>query len=535
MSTVVDALGATVLSVWADAPEGDVRCADVVIHEESAEFAAGPGDVLLAVGVDAERALLLLEQAARCQVAAVVVRRSAALKKQLSAPARRAGVALLGLSSDMGWAQFTGHLRGLLSTTGADLDGESPGPPSRALADFANALSESVGGSVMIFNPQQEVLAFSRLAESDDPMRRQAVLDQRGPSWYRSRLRERGVYRRLWRSDEVVEIPAEVEQGVSRRIAVAVRSGEEILGSIWVAERGAELVPDATTVLHRCTSSAAQHLSRLGARTQTRRLAAEAVARQLLSGDSDDEAVEWLDIDRGQPAAVMSCVFVDEHPHDPRRFADLLSVHLPALGCVAVPVPARGRVDVLLCGLAGRDCTVLAAAVREIVERASAVLGSEVVAALGPIVADVARVPESLAEAGLILRVLGSRGIDRTCVVRSADVRAAVDVLALADIVGSSPRFSSGPVPELLAYDRAHHSDYTASLSAYLDSLGDVIAAARVLHVHPNTLRYRLRRMHAICGIDLNDPEERLIAALHLRGAGLDHATTGSAKGRTAV
>ncbi|MFD1050894.1 helix-turn-helix domain-containing protein, partial [Kibdelosporangium lantanae] len=50
-----------------------------------------------------------------------------------------------------------------------------------------------------------------------------------------------------------------------------------------------------------------------------------------------------------------------------------------------------------------------------------------------------------------------------------------------------------------------------------LDAFGDVIAAASALHVHPNTFRYRLRRLTEISGLDLTDPDARFAAMLQLR------------------
>lgn len=41
-------------------------------------------------------------------------------------------------------------------------------------------------------------------------------------------------------------------------------------------------------------------------------------------------------------------------------------------------------------------------------------------------------------------------------------------------------------------------------------------AAARLLHVHTNTLRYRLRRAETISGIDLTDPHQCLFSHLQL-------------------
>ena len=51
---------------------------------------------------------------------------------------------------------------------------------------------------------------------------------------------------------------------------------------------------------------------------------------------------------------------------------------------------------------------------------------------------------------------------------------------------------------------------------AWLDAMGDVRAAAQRLTVHPNTLRYRLRRATAVGGLQLDDPRSRLMHHLQL-------------------
>jgi DNA-binding PucR family transcriptional regulator len=55
------------------------------------------------------------------------------------------------------------------------------------------------------------------------------------------------------------------------------------------------------------------------------------------------------------------------------------------------------------------------------------------------------------------------------------------------------------------------------TLRVYLDSFGDVAAAAHALHVHPNTVRYRIRRIESTLGTSLDDPDVRLLLALSLR------------------
>lgn len=57
------------------------------------------------------------------------------------------------------------------------------------------------------------------------------------------------------------------------------------------------------------------------------------------------------------------------------------------------------------------------------------------------------------------------------------------------------------------------------TLRAWLDAHGDVARAAAALHVHPQTVRYRLGGLHEIFGAVLDDPAARLELDLALRAA----------------
>jgi sugar diacid utilization regulator len=59
-------------------------------------------------------------------------------------------------------------------------------------------------------------------------------------------------------------------------------------------------------------------------------------------------------------------------------------------------------------------------------------------------------------------------------------------------------------------------ADLRRTLVTWLEHGGDVRAAAHRLHLHPNTLRYRLRRAAEITGLDLEDPLQRLVAHVAL-------------------
>lgn len=56
----------------------------------------------------------------------------------------------------------------------------------------------------------------------------------------------------------------------------------------------------------------------------------------------------------------------------------------------------------------------------------------------------------------------------------------------------------------LTEYDRAHHSDLLGTLRAFLECSGSWSRCAEQLHVHVNTLRYRIGRIEQITGRDLS-------------------------------
>jgi DNA-binding PucR family transcriptional regulator len=58
-----------------------------------------------------------------------------------------------------------------------------------------------------------------------------------------------------------------------------------------------------------------------------------------------------------------------------------------------------------------------------------------------------------------------------------------------------------------------------ATLLAWLDHQGNVSEIAETLHVHPQTVRYRLGRLRERFGPALDDPEARFELALVLRAA----------------
>ena len=69
----------------------------------------------------------------------------------------------------------------------------------------------------------------------------------------------------------------------------------------------------------------------------------------------------------------------------------------------------------------------------------------------------------------------------------------------------------------LTEVDARDGSDLIHTLRAYLERDRRVAETARALHLHVNTLRYRIERISKLLRVDLDDPETRFFLQLALR------------------
>jgi DNA-binding PucR family transcriptional regulator len=76
--------------------------------------------------------------------------------------------------------------------------------------------------------------------------------------------------------------------------------------------------------------------------------------------------------------------------------------------------------------------------------------------------------------------------------------------------------FAAGVLGKLSAHEREHSSEYLATLACYFRENSSPQRASRRLHVHPNTVTYRIRRVEEITGLDLDSYRDRLMAQVAL-------------------
>ncbi|WP_246122225.1 PucR family transcriptional regulator [Actinoallomurus bryophytorum] len=530
---MLDDLGTTLLElVHGDADQtGDIG--GVAIHDPLEEPVLPQHALVLGVGLhDPEEITRLLRTLGRHEAAGLVLRAPIPPSAELAAAAAETGVALLGLTRGASWAQLAAILRSLLAE--GDVGDAGPetlgGIPSGDLFALANAVAALLDAPVTIEDRGSRVLAFSGRQDEADPSRVETILGRRVPERYARLITERGVFRDLYRSDRpvYVEPPTGGLDGFCvPRVAMAVRAGDEVLGSIWAAVRE-PLSADRTRALSDASRLVALHMLRIRAGADVeRRLRTDLLSTALEGGAGAREALNRLGL-ADQPVVVLALATPESaqaersigtdtgRATERQRLCDGLAMHLSAVHprCAAALVGdvVYGLVPVIRADDGERRAVHIAADFLDRVgDRTRAVVG------VGPVARDTAGLSGARASADRALRVLraGTGGGRR--VARLADVHVEALLLELRDLVAARGDRPTGPVARLLAYDERHNAKLIPTLRAWLDAFGDVPAAAAAMHVHPNTFRYRLRRLAEVGAIDLTDPEARFAAMLQLR------------------
>ncbi|MCS0603452.1 helix-turn-helix domain-containing protein [Streptomyces sp. LP11] len=553
LSRVLDDLGPTLLDLLHGDPERAGELGGVGIHDPYDEQHYPQHAVVLGVGVHGgEQIAALLRNLAGHGAAALVVRDPADEGADLEAVVAETGVALLALTRGASWAQLAAMLRTLLAEgdVGEQRDQTLGGVPSGDLFALANAIATLLDAPVTIEDRRYRILAFSGRQDEADAARVASILARRVPERYLRIHEEHGVLKELYRTDGPVHIPPPAlgDEVALPRAAIAVRAGDEILGSVWAALRK-PLTPERERAFREAAKLVALHMLRFRAGSDAEnRLRADLVTTALEGGAGAVEALARLGLER-DPLLVMAmgltpardAEHMDHADHadvtaERQRLASALAVHLTAVrprSAVALvgdvtyalfPVPEDS-------GPARERAVKVAANFLERTgDRTRAVIG------IGSVAAEPAGLARSRVNADRALRVVFSGRTGRR-VAPIADVHVDALLMEMRDLAVARRDEVSGPIARLVAYDARHNAHLVETLRAWLDAFGDVIAASASLFVHPNTFRYRIRRVAEVGELDLRDPSARFGAMLQLRLMGLydeDGSGGGGGGGREA-
>ncbi|MEB3034127.1 PucR family transcriptional regulator [[Mycobacterium] nativiensis] len=474
----------------------------VVMHEATGERAA-VGDVLLAVGARS------VKEAVRWAVAAKAV---AVLVRGVEDKTAFAGegesLAVLVVDPAVSWSELAAVVYGLVLEGRETESGRGP----TDLFAVADSLADAVGGAVTIEDQLGRLLSYSRGQRHADPARSATILNRQESGTLRELFEKRGVLTYLEMHDEPLFVAPDPEHGLTGRMVVAVRTGRELLGAVWVACLS-PLSGRRLTALADGARTVALHLLRSRASADLERQVESEWVTRLLDGGIDFADAAALLARLGLPPTPLRVIAVRTRIATQPHAGLLLAFEAGTTG-FGWSRPGRSALaaNTVYTLLPAED----AAAARQWVgglcsalpQQASVLAGISAVAEVAELTAARREAEECLA-----LHEAGAPDDQPPAYDESWD-RIVLWRLHTAARSGRVP--VRGPVAELRHHDAAHGTPYMATLRAWLDAQGDLAQAAEQLGVHENTMRYRLRKMAEVTPLGLDDPRTRFAAMIEL-------------------
>jgi DNA-binding PucR family transcriptional regulator len=509
------ALDTTVVSL-VEAPRGlDLPVASAaLIDSDDVRLGLGRGadsaDVFFLLGVaDSEaRRWLATGPSDRAAVAVFAKNPSDALVEQAVA----AGTAVVAVEPEARWERLYRLVNHVLEHHGPADPRDDSGTD---LFGLAQSLADRIHGMVSIEDEQSHVLAYSASNDEADELRRLSILGRAGPPEHLKWIGQWGIFTALRGSSDVVGVAERPELGLRPRLAVGIhhpapdaRRAPAFAGTIWVQQGSRPFADDAEEVLRGAAVLAARIMSRLAARPSTHALRAQELLGLADGGSVDvDTIARELGIAADGNAALIGFASSGHHA----RLSDILALSANAFRADAQVASRGSRVYVLLPHTAKRSS--LTSWIRGAISALRSELGLQLRAVIAAPVNGLASLPALRVEVDRVLDSAERHPDSFGKVTSLAEARSTVLLDEIVTMVAADARLVDPRVRDLQARDPA----LVATLRAYLDSFGDVAAAAQQLHVHPNTVRYRVRGIEKLLATSLANPDVRLLLSLGLR------------------
>jgi DNA-binding PucR family transcriptional regulator len=402
--------------------------------------------------------------------------------------------------------------------------------PFSDLMELADMITERVGNPITIEDMNHHVIAYSTHGDTTDPVRMQTIMKRKVPDEVLIRFWKDGIIQSLMHSDEPVYVPAVKEVGLNNRVAVSIRRGQEVFGYIWVQEAVRPLDEKDVKILKQAARLALPHLLNRRDRHAKQEEKRDHFFWQLLSRS----AHESLDIEKTAaqlrlyfPPVLVVLVLEVYCPDEmwnkiQKELAYLLSNLGEFFPFRSLPLwTFDDRQLLVLAGLeegqqekVEEACKTFIHQVRKRLTRRFS--GKSIVAAYGQPVMDPSEICLSYQQALEVMRIKKALPGELQTVEGYQEL-GVYRLLPQLKLWNQQMKYYNRKLERLVIYDKENQANLLETLEVFLDNVGKINQTAGQLHIHPNTLAYRLKRICEVGDIDLNNPNERTMLFIDIK------------------
>lgn len=390
------------------------------------------------------------------------------------------------------------------------------------LEEFADLISNVLGCPITIEDGSHRLLAYSMHGDATDKARISTIIGRRVPEKVINSLWKEGILPALLREDAPIRVESISEVGLGNRAAVSIRKNNEVLGFIWALEVDKPFSDVDMEFLHLAAKEAKNQLLQHQIRKKKKEESYQEFLWQLLTGhyQTESDLEERLARFTFQMPDFFS-ILVFRFPLEiTDELEQKISYMLTITQKVKVPFFTIDQNRLIL--LAGeRDEQLFRSVVKEfipyfVMQMKQRFGVEDIYGASGQIYHRLLNGVQSYQEALYVLKIkdIFQAETEKFYLFEELGIYQYLDVLSY---YRKPMQTENVAIDKLKAYDAKHQTDLLNTLTVFLHKDSNPNEAAKSLHVHVNTLNYRLKRISEIGNISLKDPLQKIALFLHLK------------------
>ncbi|MFT8323148.1 MAG: helix-turn-helix domain-containing protein [Bacillus sp. (in: firmicutes)] len=391
-----------------------------------------------------------------------------------------------------------------------------------SLESFVDHVSEFLGCPITLEDTHHRVLVYSSHGEETDIVRISTIISRRVPEKVINRLWKDGVIPQLLKSKRPIRIQEKKEIGLGNRVAVSIWRGDEVIGYIWAVEINNHLTEAQMKQLEYAAAAGKHLLSRFGKNKGPSSLDNQEFFWRLLTGHVTEQEAEIKLNEIGMPLISHFTIMVF-------RFESMISKemerHILYLLKIAeevkIPLSTIDDNELIVMVSPKEVRKNLSATYKKFIQSFPVHLKDKfdilhVRGGFGGIYKDFDHVIKSYKEAKTVLDVQEKFPAEAAAFLHYQDlgIYQFLDILLEKRIQDG---FENIAVQKLTDYDKDHNTELLITLEAYLDESESMQKTASRLHIHTNTLTYRLKRIAEIMDVNLSIPTQKFMLYLDLK------------------
>lgn len=395
------------------------------------------------------------------------------------------------------------------------------------LMELADIVAERLGNPITIEDQHHQVVAYSIHGETPDPVRIETIMKRKVPETVLARFWKVGVIQSLMHSDQPVRIPSMQDLGLGNRTAISIRKGNEVLGYIWVQETGRPLTEEDYGILRRAARLAMPRLLQKRDRYVKKEESKKALFWQLLSGNSSFAEVQ-------QQAANLSISFPpymvvvtgeieceeNQWLSIQRELDYLLETLKETTPFSILPLWVYDeRQCIVLGGSKKREGLEIEAGQFLLWLNSRFTTGKGIKiknGGYGSVVNSLQNIPRSYRQSLEVIELKKSLPGELDHIYGYTEL-GFFRYFPLMKELNEKDGYGNVHLQRLARYDQENHGNLLETLTVFLDHGGRINQAAEVLHIHTNTLHYRMKKIEEVGKIGLGNPLQRTTLYLELK------------------